>query len=95
MDETKTINPFLDDALDFDTIYDRYFDRVFQFTLYRVGNREVAKDLASDIFLKIWKDSPIFTLLTIPMRKMTLWLNAPTGSLPIFRLQNTKGKMLL
>lgn len=55
MDETKTINPFLDDALDFDAIYDRYFDRVFQFILYRVGNREVAKDLASDIFLKIYK----------------------------------------
>lgn len=55
MDETKTINPLLDDTLEFDAIYDRYFECVFQFVLYRVGNREVAKDLASDIFLKIYK----------------------------------------
>ncbi|MFD0710853.1 RNA polymerase sigma factor [Paenibacillus sp. GCM10027626] len=34
-------------------LYDRYFDDVYRFVLFRVGNRWDAEDLVSDIFRKV------------------------------------------
>ncbi|MCW2643716.1 MAG: polymerase subunit sigma-24, partial [Dactylosporangium sp.] len=36
------------DAEAFGLIYDRYFDTVFRFVYFRVGNRQLAEDLAAD-----------------------------------------------
>jgi len=34
--------------------YDLYFDQIFRFLLFKVGNREEAQDLTSSTFLKCW-----------------------------------------
>lgn len=34
-------------------VYDRYVDTVFRFIYFRVGNRPLAEDLTSDVFLRI------------------------------------------
>lgn len=36
----------------FGEIYDRYSTKVFRFVYFRVGNRQVAEDLAADVFLR-------------------------------------------
>ena len=55
MDKTTDKPTVIDDAITFEAVYDRYFDPVFRFVTYRTGNREVAKDLTADIFLKVYK----------------------------------------
>lgn len=36
----------------FDALYDRYFPKVYAYVARRCGSKEIAEDLASDIFLK-------------------------------------------
>ena len=55
MDKTTDMPTVIDDAITFEAVYDRYFDPVFRFVTYRTGNREVAKDLTADIFLKVYR----------------------------------------
>ncbi len=55
MDKTTDMPTVMDDAVTFEAVYDCYFHPVFRFVYYRTGNREVAKDLTSDIFLKVYK----------------------------------------
>lgn len=45
----------------FGLIYDRYADTVFRFIYFRVGNRQLAEDLASDTFLRALKRIGSFT----------------------------------
>jgi RNA polymerase sigma-70 factor, ECF subfamily len=45
----------LGDAQAFGHIYDRYFDTVFRFIYFRVGNRPLAEDLTADTFLRALK----------------------------------------
>ena len=49
------------DAEAFGLIYDRYFDTVFRFVYFRVGNRPLAEDLTSDTFLRALKRIGSFT----------------------------------
>ncbi len=42
-------------------IYRRYVDTVYKFVYYRVGNREEAEDLTSDIFIKMMHALPSFS----------------------------------
>lgn len=39
----------------FAELYDAYVTKMFRFIAYKVGNREVAEDLTSDLFLKLWE----------------------------------------
>src|SRR5206468_11851041 len=45
----------------FGLIYDRYFDTVFRFVYFRVGNRQLAEDLTADTFLRALKRIGSFT----------------------------------
>ena len=45
----------------FGLIYDRYFDTVFRFAYFRVGNRQLAEDLTADTFLRALKRIGSFT----------------------------------
>jgi RNA polymerase sigma-70 factor (ECF subfamily) len=45
----------------FGLLYDRYFDTVFRFVYFRVGNRQLAEDLTSDTFLRALKRIGSFT----------------------------------
>ncbi|MEO8288272.1 MAG: RNA polymerase sigma factor [Chloroflexota bacterium] len=44
----------------FRQLYDRYLPRVFTYVSYRVGRRDEAEDLVSEIFLKVVEDLPRF-----------------------------------
>jgi RNA polymerase sigma-70 factor (ECF subfamily) len=47
-----------ENAIRFETLFEQYFDRVFQFAFSRTNNRQVAEDLTSQIFLKILEALP-------------------------------------
>lgn len=39
----------------FSQIYDDYVDRVYRFVYFKVGTDDIAKDITSEIFTKLWK----------------------------------------
>ena len=39
----------------FTELYDTYVDAIYRFIFMRVGDRETAQDLTSDVFLKAWR----------------------------------------
>lgn len=43
------------DAEAFGILYDAYVTKMFRFISFKVGNREIAEDLTSDLFLKLWE----------------------------------------
>ncbi|MBN1173477.1 MAG: sigma-70 family RNA polymerase sigma factor [Micromonosporaceae bacterium] len=49
------------DGAAFGSLYDRYFDTVFRFVYFRVGNRQLAEDLTADTFLRALKRIGSFT----------------------------------
>ncbi|HET8660488.1 MAG TPA: sigma-70 family RNA polymerase sigma factor [Micromonosporaceae bacterium] len=49
------------DAAAFGLIYDRYLDTIFRFIYYRVGDRQLAEDLAADTFLRALRNIGSFT----------------------------------
>ena len=38
----------------FSELYNEYYPKIFKYTLYRVGNPNIAEDLTSEIFEKLW-----------------------------------------
>jgi len=40
---------------EFSKIYDKLFQRIYRFIFLKVSSEEVAKDLTSETFLKVWK----------------------------------------
>lgn len=42
------------DADAYAMIYDRYVDALYRFILFKVGKKETAEDLTSEVFLKTW-----------------------------------------
>ena len=40
------------DSAAFGQIYDLYFQKIYKFVYYRVGHKEIAEDLAEDVFIK-------------------------------------------
>jgi RNA polymerase sigma-70 factor (ECF subfamily) len=49
------------DGAAFGLLYDRYFDTVFRFVYFRVGNRQLAEDLTADTILRALKRISSFT----------------------------------
>lgn len=49
-----------DDRRAFAPLYDRYFDPVFRFCFYRVGDWQEAEDAAGDVFANVLADLPRF-----------------------------------
>lgn len=43
------------DAESFGQLYDLYIDRIYRHLYYRVGNADVAEDLAAQVFLNAWR----------------------------------------
>jgi RNA polymerase sigma-70 factor (ECF subfamily) len=40
---------------EFSKIYDRYIEKIFRFIFLKVNSKEVAEDLTSETFLKVWE----------------------------------------
>lgn len=51
------------DPADFRLLFDRYWDAVYRYCLYRLDHAEDAEDAASHIFLKIYRELPHFSSL--------------------------------
>jgi len=43
------------DSESFGLIFDRYGNKIYRFVYFRVKNKEIAEDIASQTFLKIWE----------------------------------------
>jgi len=43
------------DQAAFAELYDKYVDALFRFAFYRLSDQEVAQDIVSDLFLKLWQ----------------------------------------
>jgi RNA polymerase sigma-70 factor (ECF subfamily) len=39
----------------FSQIYDQHVDRVYRFVYFKVGTEDIAKDITSEVFTKLWK----------------------------------------
>ncbi|NJC63635.1 sigma-70 family RNA polymerase sigma factor [Planosporangium flavigriseum] len=86
------------DAAAFGQIYDRYFDTVFRFVYFRVGNRQLAEDLTADTFLRALKRIGSFTWQG---RDLGAWLVTIARNLVAdhfksgrYRLEVTTGEVL-
>lgn len=51
--EAELVQRSQNDMRAFSDLYDHYFPRVYKYVYYRVGERKVAEDLVSTIFLKV------------------------------------------
>ncbi|MEI6221302.1 MAG: sigma-70 family RNA polymerase sigma factor [bacterium] len=53
----EILNRWLEDARTgmtaFDNLYDYYFPKIYNYVYYRVGNREHAEDMTSEVFIKV------------------------------------------
>ncbi len=47
-----------EEHLQFEPLFDQYFDRIFRYVFSRTNNRQVAEDLTGQIFLKILEALP-------------------------------------
>jgi len=51
------------DAEAFGRLYDRYIEEIFRFIYFKVGSKETAQDISSEVFLRLWKhvssDNPV------------------------------------
>jgi RNA polymerase sigma-70 factor, ECF subfamily len=44
------------DEAAFTEIYDLFFEKIYRFIFFRVGHKEVAEDLAEDVFIKVFRN---------------------------------------
>lgn len=49
------------DAEMFGILYDRYINRIYRYIYYRVADGDMADDLTSVVFLKVWENLPKYT----------------------------------
>src|SRR5437667_1715813 len=54
---------------EFEAIYREYGDAVFRYTLRSVGNRELAEDITSEVFLELYRNRD-----TVDAGKLPAWL---------------------
>lgn len=48
------------DPVAYRVLFDRYYPRVFIFVQRRLGDRELAKEVVSDVFVEVWSSAPAF-----------------------------------
>ena len=54
------------DAEAFGQIYDRYFDKIYRYTAFRVGTQTEAEDLTQQVFLKAWESVESYKWKGVP-----------------------------
>ena len=66
----------------YDRIYNLYSDRVFRYLYTRLGQREVAEDLTSDVFVRILQNLPRFKVnRTRPVASFSAFVYRVAGNL--------------
>lgn len=56
----------------FGRLYSMYADTIYRFIFFRVSDQQVAQDLTSDVFIKVWKTIPHY--VADPKVKFSTWL---------------------
>lgn len=46
------------DEAAFAQLYDQYFEKLYRFVYFRVNHKEVAQDLVSETFIRVWEKIP-------------------------------------
>jgi len=64
--EEEIIGRSLKDPAAFKPLYEKYFKPVFVFTFHRVGDKAVAGDITSQVFLKAWSNLDRFSFNRTP-----------------------------
>ena len=64
--EEKVILESRNNPLAFRTLYENYFKKIFLFVLHRVGDRELAADITSQVFLKALQKLHQFQFRGVP-----------------------------
>ena len=65
-DELACINRAKQDSRHFKPLYEKYHEQIFLFIYRRVGDKELAKDITSDVFLKSLLKLSAYTYQNIP-----------------------------
>lgn len=82
------------DPIAFGKIYERYYNGVYKYICYRVGDQELAEDLTMEVFVKGLEAIDTFTFRGIPF---SAWLYRIASNLVIdyFRRQPTQPTVAL
>jgi RNA polymerase sigma-70 factor (ECF subfamily) len=75
--EKEIINRAKQDPQAFAELFDFYFDKIFHYILYRTGNAETARDIASEVFFKAHKNIKNFRFMGYPF---SAWLYRMAGN---------------
>ncbi len=78
------------DALAFETLVHRYQSSVLNLVYRYVGDRTRAKDLAQEVFIRIWRAANRYE----PKAKFTTWLYSIAVNLCLNELRSVKAKKL-
>lgn len=70
MEEDSFRNLLQDNHPQFASLFDQYFDRVFRYVFSRTNNRQVAEDLSSQVFLRIFQAYPRYQ----SRRPLAVWV---------------------
>lgn len=94
MDDIVNLKNIVERAKNYDSeafgqLYDMYFDKVFRYAYYRVGNRHEAEDIAEQVFLKALESIPGFEWRGIPF---SAWLLRIASNLVIDYYRSNKYK---
>lgn len=96
MDDSVDIRELVDRARDYDVeafgqLYDRYYDKIFSFVYYKVGNRFEAEDISEQVFLKALENITKFKWQGTPFSS---WLFRIASNLVVDYFRSGKYKMV-
>jgi len=63
----------------YEEVYHRYLEQIFRFALQRTGRRDVAEDIASEVFLKLHQNWEQIDQSQLPNWLFTVARNAASG----------------
>ncbi len=74
----------------FITLYDRYLDDIYRFVFFKVGDKELAEDITSGVFLKIWNYIQENSLKDYKNLKSFLYTVARNAIIDHYRLKSNQ-----
>jgi len=74
----------------FSESYDAYADQIFRFILFKVSDEEIAKDLTSDVFLKVWRGLTDDSTASVKHLKAYMYTTARRLVIDHYRIKATR-----
>ena len=85
-DEVLMVRIAEGDITAYETLYDRYKNRILTFVVRFVGSREWAEDITQEVFLKVYRSPQSFD----PRSRFLTWLYAVARNLSIDNLRRRR-----